>query len=544
MCAASAFSTPIKSSSLQDDSVWINQGIVSAIANGENSYSVPAGTYILQNPIQIPAGTSNFTLEGAGSANTILTTPDTVLLDCIMVGDLVQLHNNWNLTNRTNYPVDAVGANSKIIYVKTGTSITTNNYYVLYDTHTEWANNSNQTEVMNHAEVCKVTGYNSNTGAVTLDEPTARSYDSTAEFAAINARICTNITVKGFGMNGLVGSSGSASSSLLLCGIADHVNVSDLNVGEFFTGAIDFVNARNINVSNCNVHDSTATDPGDGYGVTIQRCRYVTVSNCVATNMRHGFIGHAGATDLTFTGCTETSCDFDLHGMDERRVSFNNCTTDGTIQIGNQAWPEGDSTVTISGGSYGSGINACAYADNVTSSKVTYLCMTVFSELTGQNSPPASQYPDNFTFNGCSFKGPHNLIAESTRFGTATFNNCTFEATNTAWGNILVWNEMSVKSFTFSACSFQLDSTRGDIPFVFNTPASLFSLTIKSSAVTSEGGGEYAVQLESGFVGNATFQTNSFKSVGGNSSATFLLNQSKGHIVNSNNSASYSAKKA
>lgn len=540
LCAASAFSA--KSTKLQDDSVWINQGIANAISNGEHQYTVPAGTYILQNPIQIPAGTSNFTLQGAGSSQTILTTPNTALNYCIIVGDWVQLHNNWNLTNRTNYAVSAVGQGSQTIKVAEGTAITTGDYYVLWDTHTEWANNSNQTCVMNHGEVCKVTAYNSSTGTITLDKPTSRSYDSTAELAAINSRICTNITVSGFGMNGLVTGGGSATSALLLGGISDHISTTDMYVTDFFTDAIDFVMARNISISKMNLNNSVATDPGDGYGVTLQRCRYATVMNCTSTNMRHGYIGHAGSTDLTFVNCTATGCDFDLHGMDERRATFTNCTSDGTIQIGNQAWPEGDSSVTINGGSFGGGINACAYAENVTATKTSFACLTVFSELTGVNNPPSTQYPDNFTFNQCSFVNPHNEISESSRFGTATFNGCYFESTNTAWGYIIVFSQMSVKNFTFSSCTFKNDSTRGDVPIQINDPATLFNLTLSNCAVTAEGGSTYAVVFQSKYAGKTTLSNNSFTSVGG-SSPTFYENLGTGSVKSTSNSASSQTRK-
>ncbi len=536
-CACSATSTAIASSGT-DDSAWINSGITAALQNGLKEYDLPAGTYVLQNPILIPAGTSNFTLKGAGSGLTILTTPVVALSALVQVGSVLVLHNDWGLTNLTNYAVNAVNSGSSVINVPPGTNIVVGHYYVLWDSHMEWANNSNVTDVMNHAEITKVTKYNSSSGTVTLDQPTSRSYDSTAQLADANANMCTNINVSGFGMNGTVVGTTNASSSLLLVGLVDKFTTNDMYVTTYLTGALDFVNTRNLTITNASVNNAIATGPGQGYGVTLQRCRFVTVKNCTATNGRHGIICHAGTTDATISSCTCKNCSCDMHGMDERRITWSYDYCDGTIQVGNQSWPEGDQAVTITGGEYDGGLNLCAYANSVSASGTKFGPLNLWSDLAGVTNPAWNQYADKISVSNCSFVGPHDLIQECPQLGTMTLTNCTFESTQTSWGNTISIKSLNAKSLTFSGCTIMNDCTNvGYDPVVISTPATGCAIYMKNSTLTDAGGSNYGMQLKSTFVGTGSFTSNTFISDGGNPTA-FLLNQSSSkNITDYNNSA-------
>lgn len=518
----------------RDDSVWINQEIAQAVKSGFKSLSLGAETYVLQNPVVIPNGAKNFTLTGAGPTKTVFTSPNVALQEQLLVGSVPVLHNNWVLTNRTNYAVSPVEQGAETITVSNPKQVLPNHYYVLWDDHVEWANNSNQTCVMNHAEIVRFSKVSSS-GVATLDEPASRDYDSSAKIADVDSIMCVNVGISGIGFNGAVTGSNTPCQSFVQVGLADGVQVDNVTGTNFLYTALDFVNTRNVVVNNANLSGAAATGPGEGYGITFSRCRYASGTNSVTSGLRHGFIFHAGTTDSSFVNCTSTGGGFDAHGMDERRLSVTNCSTDGTVQFGNQAWPEGDVDCVVSGGSFGGGINLCAYADYVTASKASFGGFNLWSDLAGVTNPPADQYADHITFTDCAFTSPHNVIGDTARLGTATFNSCSFEATNVPWGNVCVINDMA-GTMVFNNCQFQLDSGRsGDVPLQINTTAQ-FSLTLNGCTITAEGGGPASTQFAKGFAGSANLVKSTFISIKGKN-PSFISNFSKVNISTSTDKA-------
>jgi hypothetical protein len=343
--------------------------------------------------------------------------------------------------------------------------------------------------------------------------------------------MCTNLNVSGFGMNGGVPGTTNASSSLLEVGLVDHFATNDMYVDTYYTDALCFVNTRNLTVTNANINNAVATGPGQGYGVTLERCRYVTVKSCTANNMQQGVICHSGTTDASISYCTMTGCSCDMHGMDERRITWTDNTCTGSIQVGNQAWPEGDMNVTITGGSYGEGLNLCAYANTVSASNVNFSTLNLWSTLAGVTNPAANQYADKITLTSCTFTGPHDIIKECPALGNVTFNKCTLISTQTAWGIVVQIKSMTAKSLNFTNCNFEDDS--GYIPMVLSTSAA-FSTSVSGCTFTSQGGSPYAVQLQSTFVGTAKFSNNSFTSAG---AKAFMQNESASpNVLSSNNS--------
>ncbi len=507
----------------RDDSTWINSAIAAAIANHASEYDLPAGTYVLNNPIVIPPGTRNFALKGAGSTQTILTAPYQAMNQAIMVGYMVQTHNNWGLTNRTNYSLNSIKQGDSTVSLVSPSRIYAGHYYCIWDSHTEWANNANVTCVMNHAEIVNPTAVNAN-GTITLDQPASREYDQTAQLADVDAYLCKNITVSGFGFDASIPGSTNASNSLVAVSLTDGAQISDVTVTNYLTDALNMVNSRNITIDRASISNAIATGPGQGYGVMLSRCRFVTVTNLTANNMRHGIICHAGTTDVSAANCSCIGCSLDAHGMDERRLSFTNCSGDNTCQFGNQAWPEGDRDITLNQCNFAGGFNACAYANNIQATSSTFGPLVLWSDLAGVTTPAPNQYPDRLSFTGCTFVGPNNLIAEATQMGTANFTNCAFNATRTSWGNVFQFKTMS-GTLNFSGCSFSCASARNsDIALEFSSPNGL-NLSLTNCSVTSAAAVPYAMELYSTYYGQASLKgTNTFHSTA--SKTSFLLNLS------------------
>lgn len=259
-----------------DDSVWINAGIRDAIRKGDHDYVLPAGDVTIGNPIKIPAGTHDFTIRGAGSTSTTIYTT-TRMDSAIVIGDNVQLHNNWGLRNRPNSQVQPVHEGDRTLTLLNGEHARGSHYYVLWDMHTEGANNEFKTVVMNHAEIVHTGSVHGD--QVDLDYPVGRDYEMTAQLADIQPFICRNIHVQGIGFNGGNQSPNNTTRGLLGATLIDGIEVSDVKVQHFITNALYFVNCSHIKVSNATMSSAGFNGPGGGYGVALSRCRFAEVSD-------------------------------------------------------------------------------------------------------------------------------------------------------------------------------------------------------------------------------------------------------------------------
>ena len=255
------------------------------------------------------------------------------------------MHNNWGIKNRHNSTVQPVQQGDKFLTLVNGERARPNHYYVLWDNHLEGANNEFKTVVMNHAEIVHTTNVNGD--RVELDEPAGREYTEEPQLADVGATICRNIRVEGIGFNGGNQAPNMTTKGLLTASLVDGIDVSDMKIQHFVTDALYFVNCRHVKVTKATIAGAGFNGPGGGYGVALSRCRFAEVTDSTADSERHGFIAHAGTMDASFSRCRCRIASFDCHGMDERRISFTDCIGDGTVQVGNQAWGEGDRDVTI-----------------------------------------------------------------------------------------------------------------------------------------------------------------------------------------------------
>jgi hypothetical protein len=514
-----------------DDSVWINQGISAALAQGASSYTLPAGTYNIQNPIVIPAGAQNFSLVGAGSSKTILTTPSGALSQqVIQVGVNPVLSDNWWITGSNNVPINSVVTGQSSIKLVTPSASFKTGYYILWDAYKVMCAKG-PNDSMNHAEVVKVTAYNPTTGVATIDVPAGREYTQSPMLAPYQGAVCTNITVSGIGFNGYT--SNGYTEGLLMVGISDHVAVNDLNVINFNSDAIMTNTARYVTISNSNVSTTDDGDAGSGYGFAIYRSRFVTVQNCTANQCRHGFIIHSGSMDVTLSQDT-TYNGIDTHGYDERRICIFECTGDGG-DIGNDAWLAGANGVLIQNCNFNSTFGFHANVRNVRVVNTTLAGVGMYSVDPGTTPTvgvPAGGMADAIMFVHCNIVGGgFTLFSEegATRMGAITFSQCNFENTGTDWGTDIDLAAIP-GNLNLLSCTLKVDSA--DHVVQLTDPANLVFVMRQCQLI---GQGNLGVWVSSAFGGRAQFVGNNYTSLAG-SSASFLCDDTKKQI-SINNSA-------
>ncbi len=480
----------VNSSSYQDDSVWINAGINSAIASGDSEYDIPAGTYQLMNPIVVPGGLHNFTLRGAGSTQTIITTPNNPnLAAAIVTGTDCELHNDWGLTNVPNVSIVAPTQGATTITLNAAYPVVVGGTYAIYDKWQVHPSTDPTVTVMNRAEIVHVTAYNSATGVVTLDQPLSRQYTASPMFADINRTVSSNITVSGFGFNGLSGSTGSG--GLLNMYLTDGVTVSDISVTNYTYSGVIVQSSRSVSISGVTVTNALSQGPGNGYGVLVSRDRFVTVSNVTASNNRHAVIVHGGSTDVLVQNSTSTGGTFDTHGMDERRIQFTNCQADTGFDAANQQWWAGDSNVTCTNCTFGA-VNISPGASAIAINNST-LGTFSFSDATTKYTAYGKGYADGITITGCYISAPYNLVREAAWAGMVTFQTCTLEALQTSWSQVLLFNQMEMNLY-LNNCTIISHSVRaGDSLVQINSLDPLTQITIRNTAFRASGPVNYAV---------------------------------------------------
>lgn len=489
-----------------DDSVWINEGIRTAISEHLPSYSVPAGTYSLANPIIVPQGTRNFALKGAGSGLTVLTVTDPNMTQAIQVGVQPVLSDNWMITGPSNLPALPVASGAGCVRLQTATPTLPLGYYVLWDDYrVVCAKGPNS--VMNHAEIVKAVSYDPTTGAVKVDTPIGRDYSSNVRLCPFDAPMCANIQVSGFGFQG------STSDGLLSVGVCDGATVTDMSVVGFRSDAIMTNTARNVLIDNVRVSLASDNDAGSGYGVSIYRSRFVTIEDSTATLCRHGFLMHSGSMDVTVANCTTTN-GFDLHGFDERRVSIIGCSGDGG-DIGNDAWLAGAQGVLIRGCQFSEQFGFHANVKNVRISDTTLGGIGVYSAEPGTTPTvgvPAGGMADGLLFERSTIAGTgYTLFWENgaTRMGTVTFNGCSFLNTSPAWGTCF---DVGMISGTVLLNGCNLSVASSDHVVQIDNPGVGYSFQMQNCALSGYGG--LGVWIKSIFMGAASFTDNSYLGVG------------------------------
>jgi hypothetical protein len=469
----------------------IQAAITAALSAGQSELSIPAGTYILTQPVRIPPGTRNFKLYGAGPGSTILASPANVLSQMLYVGDNIVEHNNWGIYNRPNVQLETVNEGDTELHLVAGGlngfTPQVGDYCVLWDAHVVYANGSTTgSQLLNRAQNVIVTAFDPATGIVTIDQPAGRAFDTKPALANVSAYVCRDVSVSGFGFDGAIaGTTAEASGGCVTYMLAEGGTVEDIAVNDFLTNAVWLTQVRGMTVDSVQIQDSVATTPGNGYGVVVSRSSQVSVSNGDFSSMQQGFIMHAGSMDVIARECHASACGLDgSHGMDERRIQVIDCS--GAIQFGNQAWPEGCDTVSLQGG-YMSLLNLCANVRNVNvgdQTPVSLGLIQTWSQETGVSGP--GQGPTNVLIENSTVQGLNNLYSDYYCYngGLIAFKNCTFDQTRTAWGNALDFQHLA-GSLSIDGCTFNM-SAKGYPAISLSTPGNL-QLSVTNSKFENPG---------------------------------------------------------
>ncbi len=519
-----------------DDSGWINSGILDAIAHGLPEYNIPAGNYQIINPIIIPAGTRNFALKGAGISQTRFTTPSGKANQIVRVGSLFNQYRKVNPINLAS----SVKEGDPDILIPNGVSVETGKYYVLEDSYT--ISSSQDVSVSRpRFELVRFTAFSPSTRRAVLENPAAREYDHTPRITPVDSYVSKNITVQGMGMNGsLPGTTTNASDRIVYAWMVDGLTLRDLDVNTFQSAALEVEESRNVSMDNIHVAHAVDLGPGQGYGVIGKHCRFFYVQNSTADGCRHGFILHSGTTDAAFTNCDATGAfsNLDLHGYDERRVVFQNCSSSNSINIGNDKWLAGEKDIKIINCSLGGPIVLCPNARNIRVVGTDLWGFKLTSSTDSGSNPPGG-YADKIFFENCYFRADSGVITkESNQIGTISFTRCTFEEVPTTWGTLFLISQIANGSMLFDHCKFIVNSSRAaDVGISLQTTSPNFEIQVRSSTFIHKGGGLCAVGTSATYGGKTSLIGNRFLTYGAKSKPVFYKNLGTGKAFVSGNAA-------
>ena len=499
--------------------------VLQAIQSGKTSFTLPDGNVILSSPIVIPAGTRNFTLQGG--VNTTLITPVVLNKQAIIVGNIVVLSDNWYITGKGNIPIDpaVTGQNT----ITTATTIPLGYGVICDDYRVLCAKGDNS--VMNHAEIVRITAFDTTTNIATLDRPAGREYGPAGHvwFLPCDSAICRNITVKNINFDGATtDGSGKYSQGEIMVGMADNVTLSNLNAKNFISDAISATNTRNLVIGQCSANGALSGALGTGYGITIYRCRNVKIVGCSSSGVQQSFMLHAGTMDVVIQSCVAPN-DFDMHGFDERRIIIERCTGDG-LDVGNAAWLGGESTVELISCNLTGDINFIG-GNNIECIGCKFGTVNIFSTKAGTTptvGDPASQIVDNLTFINCTMSNGGSCLTDEgadNGYGAIAFNNCTFTSKSTV---VELTFDNATGNLSFNNCTFATTST--DHVLQFEALPSGGSLLINNCTLI--GKGSLGIWIRGDCLASMTMTNSKF--VGG---STFLWDDS-GKVKASGNSVS------
>jgi hypothetical protein len=506
----------------QDDSIWINAGIQEAIANGQSSYVLPAGDFVLEKQIRIPAGTKNFALLGAGPDATVFRTPIVRMAQAIRVGNQPANHNNSVISGRPTWRVSNVGQNKKLVTLLVNQEPLVPGYYALWDDN-KIRHIDEVYSLYNRTDIVRVTGYDHTTRVATLDVGTGRNYDKAPKLTHVEPIMCQNITVSGIGFDGLT-STGEGSDGLVVAGLTDGLNVSNVKVRNFHTGGIYTLVCRNVKIDRSDIERSTITGPGMGYGIWISRSRFVTITNAIARSHRHGYIMHAGAMDVTVLDSIGDNASFDSHGMDERRITFRRCRGETGLDLGNGGWLGGGNTFLVEDCFFTRGVRVHSNVTNVTVRRGEHAYLALYHRNEGTTGTPARGIPGAVTCTNVKFTGTQAGIIGSQvlRFQKATFTGCSFTNTSPENGRAFSISGEAHGQLQLKNCTFTAVSPR--IPIHLSGGVGKLSVTIDGSRLVSEKGAPAGIWLSSPSNAAFTFTNNTFTSIGGKVGTKFLKN--------------------
>lgn len=327
------------------DEVWLNAAIQDALTSGRSQVTVDRDL-VLDGPIRIPTGVQRFTLAGsvpeAGSFRRARITVNRWVGQAIQAGHLVLLHNNWGQWNLPNTNVIGPVLEGQT-RIRLAAPVTPGKMYALWDAQ-GLRHRTSSSYIMFASELVRVVSFDWATMEAVLDVPAGRDYWKDPKLADVDRLVTRNVMIWGFEYDGTDPSTGRGTGGLASVCLAENVRVSNCMVRDFESGGVLFQQVRGGKVDQVDFRDASNLGPGGGYGAYIQRSRFVSIRKSYASGVRHGFVAHSGTMDMIVEdskGASTAGADFDLHGMDERRVTFRRIV--GGVGLGNAAWLLGGS---------------------------------------------------------------------------------------------------------------------------------------------------------------------------------------------------------
>jgi hypothetical protein len=511
-----------------DDSPWLNQNIRDAINSGRPSYTIPAGTYYLWNPLIVPRGTKNFALLGSGQGQTILRAPF-ARQRLVEVGEAIMPHNNWGLTDKTNTVLEPLDEGATVLRLVPGADPVAPGNYVLWDDH-QIVNRYGTGETHNRAEIVRVISYDPLSRSATLDEPVGRDFLNSPKLANFNQALCENITVGNITIDGLSDTGVGSTDMLYISGVRG-LNVSNVRLVNYANGASYINVCKNSTVTNCVIDPATTGGIGAGYGLTITRSRFTTIQNC-QLNSSQALKFHTGAMDSTVQDCVTTSGGnaIDAHGFDELRVTIRRCTGNGGITLGNEAWAAGGKGHRVEDCDLQFlfiGPNATDVIVRRSKFREALSLSDLDPSLCNPLANPMGGRPGVISFEDCEFWAAQNVVNDFRWFNCerVVFSRCILGTTNTSFGNVikLVGGRGNL---AFYGCEFRPAANREAIELATGTGNSL-SLTMSGCTIRSEVGLNVGVWLQNPYQGKLLIVNNQLVSRNAPLDSVFLKNDSR-----------------
>lgn len=515
-----------------DDSIWINQAISDAIASGRSSITLPARVINLDNNIIVPPGTKNFALIGAGIDRTVIKSR-WKRQKFIDVGDQIVSHNNWGLTNKTNYNVETVPEGATTLRLLPGQAPLTPGDYVLWDENVI-RNRSGAGDTYNRAEIVKVLVYNFSNRTVLLDQPVGRTFNVRPKLADYRTALSENITISGMTFDGLA-DDGQGSEALLSLNSVRNAVVRDVRFVNYSNGAMYVNVCKNTEISGVIIDRATQGGVGAGYGLTTTRSRFTWIHNVVA-NWGQAIKFHTGAMDSLVEDIVTTDGGnaIDSHGFDELRVTVRRATGNGGITLGNEAWAAGGSGHLVEDSDLGF-LFIGPNATNVVVRRSRFAGALSLSDLdpnqADPNANPRGGTPGNLWFEDVEFTAAQNVVNDFVWYNVrrATFVRCKFTSTNPNWGSVIKLAGAR-GSLEFIECEFNAGANREAIEIATGAGNRL-NLVIRNSVIRSEVGLDVGLWLRPTFQGSVMISNNRLISRGAPTNSTFLKNDGRARGV-------------
>ncbi|HVL38174.1 MAG TPA: right-handed parallel beta-helix repeat-containing protein [Fimbriimonadaceae bacterium] len=436
-----------------DDSPAINALIGSTAAAASNKTITITGPIRLRTAIRIPTGTKNLNIIGRGPTGGRAPVSVMASTAIFVIGRYdFSVTSPAPLSNLAAMDIKAPGEGQDTITIRSPKGLNTG-WYVVYDDQSV-THNSYPSTIFHNAMLVKVLSFDKKRALAILDRPLNRAYTKAPKMAYVEGQVTENITIRGFELDGRVPGSTTGVGGFVAGGFVVGFQGLDLKARYCSSGILKLGVSRDFLFDGIDIADSTGNlaAGGEGYGIYILRSQNGLIRNSRAATMRHGFVMHSGTTDVIIensVGLSTVGSDFDVHGMDERRITFRYCS--GTsIGIGNDAWNKGGSGHRVENCDVGT-----IYIGPTTSgSVVDSSFVRAFDGLDGRNVLVGSRpgLPvGQWTFDNCHFQGTRRLLMflNDKVVQGLTFRNCSWLSQGSVFEAYQISGNLSFDQNTF-----------------------------------------------------------------------------------------------